>query len=126
VTLERGVVTITGTAARDVISIRMDANELVVDFGFDGTVDAQIQRSRYQQVRVLAGEGDDGVSVTGTGDVPVMISGGAGNDALGVVGNIGETGTGDAPTTISGDDGTAGARASAGKPSHSVMATTGS
>jgi hypothetical protein len=105
VTIERDVVTITGTANRDVISVRMNPTQLLVDFGFDGTVDAQIPRSRYRQVRILAGAGDDGVSVVGTGDVPVTISGEAGNDGIGVVGVAGATGTDDAPTVLSGDDG---------------------
>jgi hypothetical protein len=104
-TLNGGVVTITGTAARDVISIAMDTNTLVVDFGADGIVDAQFLRPRYNELRVLAGQGNDGVSVTGTGDVPVTISGGAGNDGMGVIGNIGKTGAGDAATTLRGDGG---------------------
>jgi len=37
--------------------------------------------------------------------VPVTISGGAGNDGIAVVGNIGETGEGDASTTVNGNDG---------------------
>jgi hypothetical protein len=104
-TLNNGTVTVTGTSARDLISITMDASHLAVDFGANGTVDAHFARSRYRQLQVLLGDGDDGVSVTGTGDVPVTISGGAGADGIGVVGNIGQTGDGDALTSISGNGG---------------------
>jgi hypothetical protein len=105
VALQNGTVLVTGTAARDEIDITMDANQLLVDFGFDGTVDARFSRSQYRRVRVLARGGDDGVGVTGTGDVPVTIRGGDGRDGIGVVGNIGESGEGDAPTAITGDGG---------------------
>ena len=106
-TLKQGTVTVTGTAVRDVIDVNLDAGRLAVDFGFDGTVDAQFPMSRVQRLSVLAGDGDDGVDVegTGVGDVPITISTGAGNDGGGVVGNIGDSGVGDAPVTIHGDDG---------------------
>jgi len=104
-TLNNGTVTVTGTAVRDVISLIVDTNGLAVDFGADGTTDVQFRRSRFQRVQVLPAGGDDGVGFTGTGEVPVTISGGAGNDGIGVVGNIGETGEGDAPTTVSGNGG---------------------
>jgi hypothetical protein len=56
---------------------------------------------------VLAADGNDGVSVigTGVGDVPITIRAGAGNDGGGVVGNIGDSGDGDAPVTINGREG---------------------
>jgi hypothetical protein len=104
-TLSNGTVTITGTIDRDVISAAIDSDRLAIDFGANGTVDAQFGRSRFQRVQVLAAGGDDGVGFTGTGEVPVAISGGAGNDGIGVVGNIGGTGEGDATTTISGNGG---------------------
>jgi hypothetical protein len=58
-------------------------------------------------VKVLGGGGDDGMTVdgSGVGDLPITMDGGAGNDALGVVGNIGDFGNGDVPVTMSGDDG---------------------
>jgi hypothetical protein len=104
-TLSNGTVTVAGTVDRDVISITVDANRLAVDFGADGTVDAQFGRARFQRVQVLPAGGDDGVGFTGTGKVPVTISGGGGNDGIGVVGSIGATGEGDAPTTVNGDSG---------------------
>jgi hypothetical protein len=63
--------------------------------------------SQVQGVSVQAGDGDDGVSVigTGVGDVPIAIRAGAGNDSGGVVGNIGDSGDGDAPVTINGREG---------------------
>jgi hypothetical protein len=105
VTLKNGVVTITGTAARDVIHIGMDAKELVVDFGFDGTIDARFPRSQYHKVRVVAGAGDDGVGAVRAGDVPLTLSGGAGNDSLTVIDKFGEANANDAPTALSGGDG---------------------
>lgn len=104
-TLRNTTVTVTGTAARDVIGITVDATQLAVDFGDDGTVDARFPRSRFHAVVVNAGAGDDGISVFGTGEVPVTINGGAGNEGIGVVGNIGSTGAGDATTTVNGNDG---------------------
>jgi hypothetical protein len=104
-TLRNGTVTVTGTTAADGIRVVIDANRMVVDFDNNGSVDATFQRSRFQRVQVLGGAGDDGMSVTGTGAVPVTINGGAGSDGIGVIGKIGETGDGDAPTVIIGDDG---------------------
>jgi hypothetical protein len=106
-TLKNGTVTVTGTAARDVIHVTINDTRLVVDFGFDGTVDAQFNRSRVQQVRVVGGGGDDGMSVdgSGVGDLPITENGGLGNDFVGVVGNIGDLGDGDVPVTMIGADG---------------------
>jgi hypothetical protein len=106
-TLKNGTVTVTGTAARDVIHVTLDATRLVVDFGFDGTVDAQFRRSRVQQVKLLGGGGDDGMTVdgSGVGDLPITENGGAGNDFVGVVGNFGDFGDGDVAVTMTGDDG---------------------
>lgn len=106
-TLSLGIVTVTGTPARDVIAVTESADQLAIDFGSDGTVDARFRMSDVQRVRVLAGDGDDGVTVNGAGvgDVPLTISAGRGNDGGGVVGNIGDSGAGDAPVAISGADG---------------------
>jgi len=105
--LSQGTVTITGTPARDVIDVTLNADRLAIDFGFDGTVDARFPMSQVRRLSVLAGAGDDGVSVdgTGVGDVPITVSTGAGNDGGGVVGNIGDSGAGNAPVTINGGDG---------------------
>jgi len=105
VTLERGVVTITGTTARDEIGVRIDTTELVVDFGFDGTADARIPRSQFNEVRVLGLEGDDAISASRTSGVPVTLSGGPGNDSISVLGNPGETNPNDPPITLIGEDG---------------------
>jgi hypothetical protein len=40
------------------------------------------------------------VSGTGVGKASILVSGGGGNDALDVIGKIGQSGTGDAPVTI--------------------------
>lgn len=129
----------------------LNADQVVVDFGLDGTVDVQFPRTRVKAVQVLGADGDDGLSVDGSGggDVAITISGGGGNDGGGVVGNIGDFGVGDVPVTIFGDDGndnflaavpgpvtvdagagadlvSGGARAPARRPSRSATATTGS
>jgi hypothetical protein len=106
-TLGNGIVTITGTAAGDVVDVEMSHDVLTVDFGFDGTVDAHFPMSRIERVIAQLNGGDDGLSVTGigVGDVPITISGGSGNDALGVVGFEDALVAGDAPVTIFGDGG---------------------
>jgi hypothetical protein len=106
-TLQNGTVTVTGTAARDVIHVTLNATRLVVDFGFDGTVEAQFRRARVQRLSVVGGGGDDGISVdgSGVGDLPITENGGLGNDFVGVVGNIGDFGDGDVPVTMLGGDG---------------------
>ena len=104
-TLSSGTVTVQGTAARDVIHVTLAATRLVVDFGFDGTVDAQFNRAQVQRLRVLGGGGDDGMSVdgSGVGDLPITENGGAGNDFVGINGNIGDLGAGDVPVTLIGN-----------------------
>ena len=104
-TLSSGTVTVQGTAARDVIHVTLAATRLEVDFGFDGTVDAQFNRTQVQRLRVLGGGGDDGMSVdgSGVGDLPVTENGGAGNDFVGINGNIGDLGVGDVPVTLIGN-----------------------
>jgi hypothetical protein len=105
--LSQGIATVTGTPARDVIAITEGSDRLAVDFGSDGTVDAHFAMSRVQGISVLAGDGDDGVTVdgTGVGDVPITVRAGAGNDGGGVLGNIGDSGDGDALVTINGREG---------------------
>jgi hypothetical protein len=106
-TLRNGVVTVTGTAARDVVDIELSHDLLTVDFGFDGTVDAQFPMSRIRQLTAHLGGGDDGLSVigTGVGDVPITISAGSGNDGAGVVGFEDPLVAGDAPVAIFGNGG---------------------
>jgi len=106
-TLRRGTLTVTGTAARDVVDVTVGATEVTVDFGFDGTVDARFARSKVRRVNVSSGAGDDGLSVDGdgVGDLPITLSGGLGNDGGGVVGGTGDFAVGTQPVTINGDDG---------------------
>ena len=105
--LGNGTVTITGTPARDVVDVEMSHDLLTVDFGFDGTIEAQFPMSRVRRLSAQLGGGDDGLSVigTGVGDVPITISGGNGDDGLGVVGLEDALSAGAAPVTISGNDG---------------------
>jgi hypothetical protein len=44
--LKRGAVTVSATTGRDVADISMDHDLLSVDFGFDGTIQAQFPVSR--------------------------------------------------------------------------------
>jgi hypothetical protein len=106
-TLNGGTVTVTGSAARDLIAVTMNANELAVNFGSDSTIDARFPRAQIQRVQVQANEGDDAVTVSGAGvgDVPLTVSGSIGSDAVTVFGNVGDRGAGDAAISINGDDG---------------------
>src|SRR5215471_1802512 len=78
--LRNGILTVTGTAARDVVKISMGHRQVTVDFGFDGTIDARFRMSRVLRMRVQLGDGNDGCAVIGkgVGDVPITISGGPG------------------------------------------------
>jgi hypothetical protein len=106
-TLTRRTVTVTGTPARDVIAITMDTNRLRVDFGSDGSTEAQFGRARFDRVVVLADDGADGVTFegAGVGDVPITMRGQGGDDFLGVVGEIGGFGEGDLTVMLIGNDG---------------------
>jgi len=105
--LQNGILTVTGTAARDVVGISMGHRQVAIDFGSDGTVDARFLMSRVRQLNVQLGDGDDGLSVigAGVGDVPVTISGGLGNDGIGVVGTEDPLLARSAPVTILGGAG---------------------
>src|SRR5215831_7291368 len=102
--LQNGILTVTRTAARDVMKISMSHRQMAVDFGSDGTVDARFLMSRVRQVSVQLGDGNDGLSVigAGVGDVPMTTSGGPGNDAAGVVGTEDPLLARNAPVTIVG------------------------
>ncbi|GAA4457542.1 hypothetical protein GCM10023170_054000 [Phytohabitans houttuyneae] len=105
VTVAGGVASVAGTAGRDLIGVTTDAAGLSVDFGLDGTVDAQVPRSRFREVRVLAAAGLDVVSGRGAGEVPVTLDAGPDADVVTVLGTIGQDGADDAPTTVDGGDG---------------------
>src|SRR5262249_4332176 len=105
--LRDGVLTVTGTAARDVAGISMSHRQVAVDFGFDGTVDPPLPMSGVPQLAVQPGDGKYGLSVigAGVGDVPITISGRPGNDAGGVVGTEDPLLARNAPVTIVGGGG---------------------
>jgi hypothetical protein len=105
--LDQGTVTVTGTAVRDVVDISIGHVRLAVDFGADGTVEARFRLSRVQRVSVRLGGGRDGLSVIGrgVGDVPITVRGGAGSDAVGVVGTEDALLADNAPVAIFGGDG---------------------
>ena len=104
--LDQGTVTVTGTAVRDVIDISISHARLAIDFGSNGTTDAQFRMSQVQRLSVRLGGGRDGLSVigTGVGDVPITVRGGAGNDGVGVVGTEDALLAGNAPVTVFGGD----------------------
>src|SRR5262249_10577807 len=105
--LRDGVLTVTGTPARDVINISMSHRQVSVDFGFDGTIDARFLMSRVQRLSFLGGDGNDGLAVVGkgVGDVPITISGGLGDDGAGVVGFEDAILASNAPVTLFGGPG---------------------
>src|SRR5690242_9212767 len=105
--LQNGILTVTGTPARDVLKISMGHRQVAVDFGFDGTIDARFPTSGVRQLSVQLGDGNDGLSVigAGVGDVPITISGGLGNDAAGVVGTEDPLLARNAPVTLFGGGG---------------------
>src|SRR3954447_14129730 len=117
-TLVDGVVTVTGTANRDVIGITVDNDRLSVDFGQNGTIDARFTTAQVLRLKVLTGAGDDGVSVTGAavGNMPITINTSLGNDGIGVVGGTGDTGAGDRPVAINAGDGNDGVVAAVAGP----------
>ena len=105
--LDHGTLTVTGTAARDVVDISISHVRLGVGFGADGIVEAGFRLSRVQRLSVRLGGGGDGLTVIGrgVGDVPITLRGGAGNDAVGVVGTEDALLAGAAPVAIFGADG---------------------
>jgi hypothetical protein len=104
-TLQDRTVTVVGTEGDDHLVLASDSTQLTVDLDGDGTIDAQFPRADFDQLQVAAGGGNDGISMTGSGDFPITIDGGAGDDGIGVVGHIGQSGDRDAATFINGDDG---------------------
>jgi Ca2+-binding RTX toxin-like protein len=78
--------TITGSNAADDIAISVGAanpNVLLVDFGNDGTVDQQVDRSAFDSLNVQLGNGNDHFTATGV-TVPrsSTIDGGNGDDSI--------------------------------------------
>lgn len=104
-TVTNGTLTVDGTPERDVVKLTIEATRVTMDIGFDGVIDAEFPRPQVQRVRMLGNGGDDGMSVFGTGQLPVTIRGGIGNDSAGALGDFFSSGATDAPTTLAGDDG---------------------
>jgi hypothetical protein len=91
--------TITGTDATDNIAISVAAatpNVLLVDFGNDGTVEQQFDRSTFDTLNVTLGDGNDRFTATGV-TVPKAstIDGGNGDDSI--------VGTGSADLVVGGN-----------------------
>jgi hypothetical protein len=80
------VLNVVGTPNRDVVAARVTADQVLVDFGADGTTDVQFSRSQVRLLQVVTGEGDDAVTVTGpgVGDILIQLLGDGGNDSLAV------------------------------------------
>jgi Ca2+-binding RTX toxin-like protein len=84
-TLQNGVLTVGGTNAGDKIALRLQAGNVQVDFGDDGTSDFSFSAANVDAIDVNAGNGNDTVRVdetTGTFTIPTTIDGGNGNDTL--------------------------------------------
>jgi Ca2+-binding RTX toxin-like protein len=84
-TLQNGLLTVVGTNADDKITLRLQAGNVQVDFGDDGTPDFSFSAADVAAIDVSAGNGDDTVRVdetTGVFAVPTTIDGGNGNDNL--------------------------------------------
>lgn len=104
-TVTNGTLTVNGTAERDVVKLTIEATRVTMDIGFDGVIDAEFPRPQVQRVRMFGNGGDDGLSVFGTGQLPVTIRGGVGNDFTGALGDFFSNGATDAATTLAGEDG---------------------
>jgi RTX calcium-binding nonapeptide repeat (4 copies) len=83
--LQNGQLTVDGTNADDKITLRLQAADVQVDFGDDGSPDFSFPAADVKTISVNAGNGDDTVRVdetTGTFTIPATIDGGNGNDNL--------------------------------------------
>ncbi len=84
-----GTLTVTGTAQRDTLALRLKAGVpgvLQVDVGDDGTAEFEFDRSTFVRVQVLAGAGRDQVRIDQVNgafaDEATTLDGGSGNDVL--------------------------------------------
>ena len=66
--IERGRLTITGTAEDDTVAVR-EGRRLEIDFGDDGVVDFEVSRHRFDRLRVELGDGQDRLLIEGDDDV---------------------------------------------------------
>ena len=88
-TVADGTLTVTGTANRDVIALRLKAgapNTVQVDVGDDGTAEFELDRSTFSQIQVLAGDGNDSIRIDqingAFADETTTLDGGTGNDII--------------------------------------------
>jgi hypothetical protein len=96
-TLQSGFLTVDGTNADDKITLRLQAANVQVDFGDDGTPDFSFSAADVTAIEVNGGNGDDTVRVdetTGVFTIPTTIDGGNGNDNLTGGSRITVTGSG--------------------------------
>ena len=88
--IKHRTLTVTGTAASDKLALRLRARHpqtLQVDVGDDGSADFQVNRRRFDRIRVNAGGGNDLVRIDEshgqfTTTTPTRIDGGAGDDTI--------------------------------------------
>ncbi len=93
--LRQGVLTVTGTAGPDIITVRLkggDPNTLEVDVGDDGAADFSFLRSTVTALTVSAGDGDDLVTASHVNGlfsdtIPTTFNGEGGADTL--IGDVG-------------------------------------
>ena len=96
--IKNNVLTVTGTAGSDAITLRLQAgnpNMLEVDAGADGTADFRFDRSRFTDIMVKAGGGNDKLVIEPSSDTftnteRTTLKGEAGKDTL-LGGNGNET-----------------------------------
>ena len=85
-----GTLVLTGTAARDDVTLRVRSdrpNRLEVDLGDDGSADLEFAKRDFDRIRVRARGGNDRVRIDDsevqfTTDVPTLLEGERGNDRL--------------------------------------------
>jgi hypothetical protein len=84
-----GTLTVTGTAEGDTIALRLRTgapNTLQVDVDADGTAEFEFDRTTFGRVQVLAGDGDDVISVDQANgafaDEVTTLDGGPGDDVI--------------------------------------------
>jgi Ca2+-binding RTX toxin-like protein len=87
--VQGGTLTVTGTAGRDTLALRLKAGAsgvLQVDVGDDGSAEFEFDRSTFDRIQVLAGAGNDQIRIDQVNgafaDEATTLDGGRGNDVI--------------------------------------------
>jgi Ca2+-binding RTX toxin-like protein len=88
-TVASGILTVTGTPEGETIALRLKAgapNTVQVDVGDDGTAEFTFDRTTFNQIQVLAGDGNDQIRIDQANgafaDETTTLAGGPGNDVI--------------------------------------------